>query len=425
VKIAYLNPGGALGGAEMCLLDVLASLPTARPDATAVVILGEDGPLRHEVEAMGIACEVLPLPGGVARLGDAGATGLSAKLKLMARGFVAATSTVTHVQMLSSKLRSLKVNLIQSNGMKMHLLGTWSVPVGVPVIWHLHDYLGSRAAMARLLKLVARPGVSGVAVSRSVADDARATLGGRVPITAIYNAIDTQRFSPGPSNAGSLDQAAGLGEPPAGTVRVGLVATFATWKGHDVFLEAVAKVPTDRLARFYVVGGPIYTSTGSQRGLEDLKARAVELGVSHRVAFTGHQADPARVLRSLDVVVHASTRPEPFGRVIVEGMSCGAAVVAMNEGGAAELFVDGQDALGCTPRDPAALAQVITRLIDDATLRARIGQAGRLSVLTRFDRSRLGQEWAPIYNAAASSSANQFKQRPATVPESPAIRTNS
>src|SRR5207253_6282469 len=105
------------------------------------------------------------------------------------------------------------------------------------------------------------------------------------------------------------------------------------------------RIPVDRPCRFYIVGGPIYRSRGSQVSAEGLRARAEALGVGSRVGLVGHQADPARALRALDVVVHASTRPEPFGRVIVEGMACGRAVVAIRDGGAAELFDDGVTAL--------------------------------------------------------------------------------
>jgi glycosyltransferase involved in cell wall biosynthesis len=183
-------------------------------------------------------------------------------------------------------------------------------------------------------------------------------------------------------------------------VRVGLVATFARWKGHEVFLKAAAQVPDDRPCRFYIVGGPIYRSAGSQYTVEELKARAEALKLSGRVGFTGHMANPVAALRALDVVVHASTRPEPFGRVIVEGMACGRAVIAMTDGGAAELFQDGVNALGCRPNKPQELAQAMDRLISDPSLRERLSQAGRETALTRFNRSRLAGEWLPLLEAA-------------------------
>jgi glycosyltransferase involved in cell wall biosynthesis len=404
LKIAYLNTTGTLGGAELCLLDVLSSLRRGPHGREPVVVLGEDGPLREAIAGLGVACELLPLPGRVARLGDAGLRERRrGGLALAARGPAAAASTAAYVARLRRTLRRLGPALVQTNGMKAHVLGAWAAPRGVPVVWHLHDYVGSRPIMARLLRLSARRGVSAVAVSRSVADDAAGTLGGAVPVRAVYNAIDLDRFAPGPGDGEALDAAAGLSPAPAGTVRVGLVATFATWKGHDVFLDAAARVPAGAPCRFYIVGGPIYRSAGSQRTLEELERRAGELGLAGRVGFTGHRPDPAGAIRALDVVVHASTRPEPFGRVIVEGMACGRAVVAARAGGAAELFEDGAEALGCPPGDPVALASALGRLVADGELRRRLGAAGREAALARFDRNGLAGPWSDVYEQAAGA----------------------
>jgi glycosyltransferase involved in cell wall biosynthesis len=418
VKIVYLNPGGTIGGAEMVLLDVLATLKSSRPEVRPTVVLGDDGPLRTQIEALDIPCEVFPLPGGIARLGDAGGR----RSGLLVRGAASAAAALAYRARLARQLRNLQPDLIQTNGMKMHLLGAWAAPRGVPVVWHMHDYLASRPAMARLLRVSARPGVEVVAVSHSVAEDVRATLPSRVPIRTIYNGVDIDRFCPGTGDGAALDRAAGLPEAATGTVRVGLVATFATWKGHEIFLDAAARLDAALPARFYIVGGPIYRSAGSQVSLDDLKGRAEALGLTGRVGFTGHQADPVAALRSLDVVVHASTRPEPFGRVIVEGMACGRAVVAMNEGGAAELFQDGVDALGCPPRDPSALAERLAQLVADPGLRGRLGHAGRDAILERFDRAGLADSWAALYDRPLSAHSSNLAETTAVTQPSPVQR---
>jgi glycosyltransferase involved in cell wall biosynthesis len=403
MNLVYFNPVGSIGGAEMCLLDLLGSTIRARPDWRLAVILGDDGPLRGAVEALGVRCLVEPMPESVSLLGDSGSLGRG---KLLARMAASSSQALAYGSRLRRLFRSERPDLIQTNGMKAHLLGTWAAPRDVPVIWHLHDYLGPRPAMARLLRFASRRrGVSVVAVSNSVADDARRVLGPGVPVRAIHNAVDLRRFAPGPGDGPALDRASGWSDAPAGTVRVGLVATFALWKGHEVFFDAIARIPRERPARFYVVGGPIYRSTGSQWSMDDLKLEATRRGVIDRVGFVGPVEEPAELLRSLDIAVHASTRPEPFGRAIVEGMATGLGVVAIRDGGAAELFDDGESALGCPPNDASRLARAIDRLILDPDLRQRLGANGRKAAMDRFDADRLFDAWDPVYHLGFQRSA--------------------
>ncbi len=387
----------------MCLLDLLASLRADRPSWSLSVLLGDDGPLRAKVTALGVACDVLPMPARLAALGDAG-VGLGARgggrLALAARGPGAALAASSYVSRLKSRLRAEAPALIQSNGMKAHVLAAWAAPRGVPVVWHLHDYVGSRPVMARLLRWSSRKGVSAVAVSNSVADDARRVLGPSVAVEAVYNAVDLARFAPGASDGAWLDAAAGLPPADGDMVRVGLVATFARWKGHEVFLDAVARLPRDLPARYYIIGGPLYRSAGSQYSADELRSKAEARGLAGRVGFAGHQAEPSDVYRALDVVVHASTRPEPFGRVIVEAMACGKAVVVSPIGGAAELFEDGTSALASAPGHADDLAALLARLIGDADLRQRLGAAGRAAAEARFDRAHLAPAWSRIYAGA-------------------------
>lgn len=394
----------------MCLLDLLSALRSGGPGWSARVVLTDDGPLRAAVEELGVPCEVVPLPPRLAALGDAG-LGAGGRAGLARRASRAAADLPGYLRRLRGRLRALTPDLVQTNGMKAHLLGAWAAPRGVPVVWHLHDYVTPRAAMRRLLRWSSRRGVHAVAVSHSVAADATRALGPNVPVTTVQNAIDLDRFRPGAGDGDWLDAEAGL--PPAGPsapVRVGLVATYATWKGHEVFLDAVSRLSPDLPARFYIVGGPLYRSAGSQHDPAALRARARALGLEGRVGFAGHQPDPAAVFRALDVVVHASTRPEPFGRVIVEAMACGRAVVAAAHGGAAELFEDGVSALASPPGDPPALAGALRRLIGDPSLRRSLGAAGRAEAEGRFDRARLAGEWSRVYEKACPARAGRVPE---------------
>ena len=129
-------------------------------------------------------------------------------------------------------------------------------------------------------------------------------------------------------------------------------------------LDFAAKLPPDAV-RFYVVGGPIYQTTGSQWSVAELVALGGDLLEQHALGFTGFQANTPDVYRALDIAVHASTRPEPFGRAIVEAMATAKPTIVASAGGAAELIRPGHDALAVPLGDAEALADAILRLVSD------------------------------------------------------------
>jgi glycosyltransferase involved in cell wall biosynthesis len=198
-----------------------------------------------------------------------------------------------------------------------------------------------------------------------------------------------------------LDALSGLPPAPPDVVRVGLIATFSRWKGHEVFLRALSMISDSLPVRGYVVGGPVYDTAGSQYSIDEIRALARATGAEGRVGFTGFQADTPAVMRALDVVVHASTAPEPFGLVLTEAMAAGRALVSSAAGGSAEIVDAEVNALVHAPGDAAGLAGAIRRLAADAGLRRRLGEAGRAHVAARYDVQTFGERFVGVYEALA------------------------
>jgi glycosyltransferase involved in cell wall biosynthesis len=316
------------------------------------------------------------------------------------QGVTALPAGWNYVRQLRQRLQALAPDLIHTNGIKAHLLARLARPAGVPVLWHVQDFLSLRPLAARVLRRARRGVVGAIAISEAVARDLATVLPG-MRVGVILHAIDVDHFRPAPADDGLLDRLAKLPAAPAGTIRVGLVATYARWKGHEVFLEAGARLRAEAASlpvRFYVIGGPIYL-TSAQYTLDELRRRAKGLGLGGHVGFVPFQADPANVYRSLDVMVHASTQPEPFGLTIVEAMACGRAVIVARAGGAAELFDSDIDAIGVPPGNVSRLAAAIKILASNTELRDRLGAAARRTAVRRFDRTRLGPEALAFYRA--------------------------
>jgi glycosyltransferase involved in cell wall biosynthesis len=310
----------------------------------------------------------------------------------------AAPTAWDYVRRFRHTLRRLRPDVVHSNGLKTHLLTVAAMAslrsaFAPAIVWHVHDFYSHRPLIRRLVGRLHRQVAAAVAISEAVKRDVEPLLPG-VLIPVIRNAVDTDHFTPADQDGRELDRLAKLPPAPPGTIRVGLVATYANWKGQDVFLDALARVSG---VRGYIIGGPIYATAGSQFTREELESRSDRLGLRGRVGFVPFQPDPADAYRMLDVVVHASTRAEPFGLTIAEAMACGRAVVVAADGGAAELFTPNVDGLGHTPGDVGSLADAISRLAGDAKLRRRLSEAARQTAVQRFSEDRFGRELLDVY----------------------------
>lgn len=360
------------------------------------LILSSDGPAAEAAKALGVNTWVVPFARSISRLGDASLSGPAAWLRLLARTLRASAYVARYRGRLQKTLDEIEPDLIHSNGQKMHLLGLWSKRKQVPIVWHLHDFVSQRPLMSRLLRWYSSRPAAILAPSESVSRDARSACFKERDVRTIWYAIDLDRFAP---LGQRLDLDANSHLPPCepDTLRIGLVATFAKWKGHLTFLRALSLLSDKYPVRAYIIGGPIYETAGSQLTLSELQEAVQALGLQHKVVFTGHVAEPAAAMRALDIVVHASTKPEPFGLVIAEAMACGRPVVLSAAGGAAEIAEVTGIPLMHESGSAESLAAQLERLCSDRSYARALGSRGPERAQALFQRSRVAQELTTLY----------------------------
>ena len=349
LRIAYVDHCARLSGAEIALLRLIESLA----EVDAHVILGEDGPLVGSLREVGATVTVLPLHGSVA----------SARREASI-GFDTATGVVRDAVALARLLRRMRPDALHLNSLKAYTYGTVAARLArVPTLWHVHDRLARRTGLgagtlALLRALLAVGADSVVANSWST----RATLGRvprRVRVTVVPPAY-RPRSEPAPLRPE--------------VARVGIVGRLAPWKGQDVFLDAFAEAFAHSRVEACVIGAPLFDRDHDfARGLVGQAAR---LGITDRVEFRGFRSDMEAELARLDVLVHASVDPEPFGQVVVEGLAAGVPVVAAADGGPTEILTADVNGLLTPPGAVPALAAALRRLATDSELRARLRTAG-------------------------------------------------
>ncbi len=387
-RVLFVNPGRALGGAEHSLLLLLQGL-RGRGVGAEVALFG-GGPFRDHVSALGVRTLDLAPPRWTRAAGrywlPGGPVGGAA---LIAGSLPAALR-------LAAAARRAGADLIHTNGMKAHMLGGLAGRlVGVPVIWHLRDFLPTGWAGRTFHEAARRLPEMILAPSEAVAASVR--LPGRGRPRVVPDPVDLDRFHPGVPRARIRQELGIAGED----LLVGMIAHLTPWKGHEVFLE-IARAVTDRIprSRFVVVGGSIYETHGHAGYPETLRQKTAALGLSDRVAFLGARDDVPDLLAALDVLVHPPTAPEPFGRVLAEAMAVGRPVVAARCGGIPEVVEDGVTGLLVPSTDVGAFTAAVVKLLEDPALCRRLGDAGRCRAEARFGIEAHAASVLEAYRAA-------------------------
>jgi glycosyltransferase involved in cell wall biosynthesis len=378
-RVVYLDHVARLSGGEIALMRLLTRLQNVNPH----VILGEDGPLADRLQKAGVSVEVLPIAPSARDLRRdtvrPGAVSLLTTLQML--GYIAR---------LALRLRTLRADLVHTNSLKAGVYGSLAARLaGVPVVWHVRDriavdYLPGSAV--RLVRSLIRHLAGGV-IANSTATLQTLPTGDRAgPSWVIPSPVEV-------ANRANRSRA-----PSARATTFGMLGRIAPWKGQDLFLRAFATAFPSGGERAVVVGAAMFGEEGYER---ELHALASSLGIAERVEFRGFREDIGPELESMDVLVHASVIPEPFGTVVLEGMAAGLAVIAADEGGPAGLITDGETGRLFRSRELDSLAAAMRSLRDDPDERMRLGAAAQGAVAD-YRPEALAQRLERVYEVVLS-----------------------
>ena len=178
---------------------------------------------------------------------------------------------------------------------------------------------------------------------------------------------------------------------------LGMVARMERVKGQDLALEALARIPCRAMVRLRLAGADTPWA-------EDMRRRAVELGVAEQVDFLGQCSDVPALLGELDLLL-APSRRESLGLSLVEAAAAGRSCVAARIGGIPEVVDDDSTGLLVAPEDPDALAGGILRLATDDALRVAWGRAARRRYERLFTLTAMVAQTVPVYQAAVEARA--------------------
>jgi sugar transferase (PEP-CTERM/EpsH1 system associated) len=291
---------------------------------------------------------------------------------------------------LARLFRKQRVQVVHTHGINPFFYGTLaSILAGRPITIQTDHARGifpvARREMASE-RILARFTDRIIAVSEGVkADLVRYEHIRPEKIQVIYNGIDGQKFR-APVDTRAKRNELGL---PLHAVVVGVGVRLTEQKGITYLIQALAKLaPAHPDIRLLIVG-----DGALRRKLEKLSE---EVGVRGQVVFTGFRDDMGDILQAMDIYALPSLW-EGHPLVLLEAMAAGKPVVATDIPGSREVVVQGQTGMLVPPQDSEALAQALSLLVQDQTLRERMGREGSRAFEERFRVERMVTEYEGLY----------------------------
>ena len=366
MKVVYVDQTGHLGGGEVAILPwIVAHREGAR------VVLFTDGPFCERLESSGVEVTVLEL----------GSLKDVRRESSLLQSFSKIGGLLSLRRALAAQLK--RADVVYANSQKAFLLCVLSKARGQRLVWHLRDILSAEHFnpwMAKLAVWLANRSASLViANSHATAEAAIAIGADAIRLRVIYDGVSAKPFDSVPAaDVTKLRSEIGADAAPV----FGLFGRLSPWKGQDVFLEALSRVPE---ARGILVGSALF---GEDLLEAALRQRASQADLAGRVQFLGFRNDVPALMKSVDFIVHASTAPEPFGLVIVEGMLAEKPVIVAKAGGAGEI-ADNSCAMLVAQGSVEALVSAMVELLRNPAKAKQMAATGRARAEQQYSLEKM------------------------------------
>jgi glycosyltransferase involved in cell wall biosynthesis len=376
-----------IGGAQEVVYTLAKYM--ARDGHKPVVCTFKDGPLRQEVERLGIPVEILP---------DRSYSIFALPLFLL--------EILRIRKELIRLIGKYHIDIVQTHLLQSldFLVATLHFLTRSPAIyWTVHNYkfslqeqdlprfpwlLRPKRFLYRILYALCIYWIDGViAVSDDVRKAILAIMGpvAEKKITTIFNGVDLERYQKSVSKR-LVRESLGLDER---ALLVLVVAMLKEQKGHRYLLEAAVHViPRFPHLHFLLVGDGILK--------EELRAQTLHLGLEENVHFLGIRQDIPDLLAESDYFVLPSLW-EGLPMALIEAMASGLPIIATEVSGSKQLIEPGISGILIPPGDSQRLAEAICEIVSDRARAAEMGQAAQQRVRQGYSAGKQAKEHVQLY----------------------------
>ena len=345
IKVVFVIDNMRLGGTELNAVRTAERLDRERFELRVVCLSG-DGPLTERYRAIGVPV-----------------------LNLGLRSFYGPSMLRCGWQFVRH-LRRERADIVHAHDVYSNIfVSVWARLGGARAVivsrrwWHSSPSrmlrIGSRIAFARASAVLA----NSAQVAKSVEEEASVP---RARIWTVTNFANDDMF--GAASDDDRERVRRRWKLPADALLIGCVARLDPLKDHATLLAAFAEVlrRTPKVFLVLIGGGDCRPS---------LERQTAELGISYAIHFAGEIHNAGNLHRGLDISVLAS-RSEGFPNTLVEAMAAGVPIVATAVGGSVDAVADGETGFLVSAGQPEKLADALTKLVENPSLRRTMGAAG-------------------------------------------------
>lgn len=363
-RVLFIDHTSKLSGAEIALFNLIVTLDKTK--YFPIVVLFTEGDLAEKLRISGVEVHILSVKNIIVN---------TRKEKIGIRSITRwsdLSAFLTTTRNLTKLIRTLKPDIVHTNSLKSDVIGGFASRLARKrLVWHIHDnitpeYLPKFAVIA--IKVLAR------FLPNLVIANSQSTLSTlSLPLSKSSGVIHCGvRIDPLPPKRNWHSP-----------VRIGIVGRISRWKGQHVFLEAASRVHAKFPdTEFVIIGSSLF---GEEIYQEELNGISVKHNMDGYVKYEGFRTDISDAISELDILVHASILPEPFGQVIVEGLAGEKPVVATAGGGVLEIITNGETGYLVPMNDSDAMSSAICEILENPEKSVSMAMRGRAMVTKRFD----------------------------------------
>lgn len=181
---------------------------------------------------------------------------------------------------------------------------------------------------------------------------------------------------------------------------IGVIGNIKRWKGQETAIRALAHVSHRHPSVKCLLVGDV--SNADSLYMQHLLKETSRLNIEKNVVFVGFVENVADYLSTMDIVLHTSIEPEPFGRVLIEAMSLRKPLIGANGGAVPEIIQDNETGLLFTPGNDAELADHIMKILDEPSLSKKMARRSFERVNDLFHIDRHVQKVQDLYSRLLS-----------------------